>query len=400
MVEALVSVAALLVVLATSEMLLRRGVRVARRSFQWLITEEDELPDLDRAALARFIDGSFSVELGWEPVPGTRGQDVAHGEVSSFTIGPDGARGRPDGTPAPTVALFGDSYAFGRQVDDHEAWPALLGLESHVGVLNYGVGNYGVDQALLRFRRVQLPAEVDTVIAAFVPETICRVQSVWKHWMEFGNTFGFKPRFVLVDGRLELQPNPVRSSADYDDLAGVIEAIGDEDPFRRARFRRHQFRAPYLRTFLRSPVRHGTVLATVLMGRTSDGGLAPKAFERAFARIMRSNVREAHRSYRRQTDVALLSAILERFRDEVEGSGRRFIVCVIPQYLDLRAARSADRSYRDYLRRLSLTMAVVDLTEDMLGHDSAGLFIHDRYGGHLSRAGNRVVARRMESALR
>jgi hypothetical protein len=383
------------------EVMLRRLVRSARRSFQWLITEEDTLPVLDPEKLATFLAGSFSPELGWEPVPGTRGEDRAPGSVSTFSIDPTGARTAPPDGPAPTVAAFGDSYAFCRQVDDDQTWAAVLGQEAGVGVVNLGVGNYGVDQALLRYldRRSELPETVSTVLAVFVPETILRIQSVWKHWMEFGNTFGFKPRFILEDGDLRLIPSPVRGAADYERLEEVVASIGD-DPFWERRFRRLQFRPPYLATLLRAPVRHIAILATVLRGRGPDRVLGLQAFDRAFARVMRSNVREAHLAYRDREATALLSAILARFRAEVEADGRRLIVCVIPQMLDLTVPRRADRTYGAYFRRLGGTMEVVDLTDALRQHPVGELYVHDRYGGHLSVLGNTMVARGLAEVLR
>lgn len=391
-----------IVMLVVLELVLRRLVRSARRSFQWLITEQDTAPELDRDRLATFLAGSFSPELGWEPVPSTSGEDRAPGVISTFTIDATGARSAPADAPAPTVAVFGDSYAFCRQVDDDRTWAAVLGRESGIGAINLGVGNYGVDQAMLRYLRWRsdLPGSVRTIMAVFVPETILRVQSVWKHWMEFGNTFGFKPRFVLEGGTLRLVPSPVQGAADFARLDEVVMAIGDLDPFRTGRFRRLQFRPPYLATFVRSPRRHASILTTVLSGRGPDGVLERSAFDRSFARVMRANVEEAHAAYRDDASTALLTAILERFRTEVEADGRRFVVGVIPQMLDLGAPRRADRTYGAYYRGLAGRMEVIDLTGTLREHPVGELYVHDRYGGHLSVLGNRTVAGGLAEVLR
>ncbi len=390
--------------LGSAEFLLMRSVRRARASFQWMITEEDTLPLLDSAKLDAFVASSFSPALGWEPVPGSTGQDQGPDSVSAFMIGHEGARAAPPGAPAPTVAAFGDSYAFCRQVNDDETWAAVLGREGGVGVLNFGVGNYGVDQALLRYlaRRGDLGEDIHTVIAVFVPETICRVQSVWKHWMEFGNTFGFKPRFFIQDGRMQLFKNPVRKRSDYDRLEEIVESLSDIDPFRDRRFRRLQFRTPYLFALLRAPIRHLSVLSTVLLGRErgSVGTLRREAFDKAFARVMRDNVRDAHREYEDPESVALLSAILERFQGEVEADGRRFVTCVIPQMLDLATPRRAHRTYGAYFRSLGEHMDVIDLTPDLRRHPPEEIYVHDRFGGHLSVRGNELVALRLAEVLR
>lgn len=311
------------------------------------------------------------------------------------------ARG-PHALPRRSCAAFGDSYAFCQQVDDDQTWAAVLGRTSGVGVINLGVGNYGVDQAMLRYlqRRDDLPDTVTTILAVFVPETILRIQSVWKHWMEFGNTFGFKPRFVLGEDGLRLIPNPVQSAADFARLAEIVERIGDLDPFQERRFRRLQFRPPYLATFLRSPGRHASILATVLAGRGPGGTLDRPAFDRAFARVMRANVEEAHAAYREPGSTALLAAVLERFRTQVEADGRRFVVVVIPQMLDLAVRSKAERTYSAYYRDLASRMEIVDVTPTLAEHPASELYVHDRYGGHLSVNGNRTVAERLAALLR
>lgn len=386
----------------TVEVTLRWAVASARRSFQWIITQDDDLPALDQERLAAFLTASFSPTLGWEPVPGSHGEDRAPDSVTRYSIDAEGARSAPAGGPAPTVAAFGDSYAFCRQVDDDRTWAAVLGRQAGLGVVNLGVGNYGVDQALLRYleRRNRLPEAVGTVVAVFVPETVCRVQSVWKHWMEFGNTFGFKPRFTLEADELTLHPSPVRGPEDFVRIGQAVESAGELDPFRQRRFRRLQFRGSYLVSFLRAPLRHAVILTTVLSGRTADGSLTRSAFDRAFAQVMRSNVREAHRAYLDPEQTRLLTAILERFRAEVEADGRRFVVCVVPQLLDLARPRRADRTYREYFSHLSRGMEVVDLTDDLRGRERAAMYVHDRYGGHLSVRGNEVVAERLAEVLR
>ena len=41
------------------------------------------------------------------------------------------------------------------------------------------------------------------VVFAFVPETISRINSYWKHYSEFGNKFGFKPFYKLEKNKNE-----------------------------------------------------------------------------------------------------------------------------------------------------------------------------------------------------
>ena len=47
--------------------------------------------------------------------------------------------------------IFGDSYALSRQVSEYETIAHQLGNKINNYIPNYGVGNYGLDQAYLRF---------------------------------------------------------------------------------------------------------------------------------------------------------------------------------------------------------------------------------------------------------
>jgi hypothetical protein len=47
---------------------------------------------------------------------------------------------------------------------------------------NYRVGNYGLDQSLLRLERELPQLEAEVVVMGVVPETVVRVQSYWKHF--------------------------------------------------------------------------------------------------------------------------------------------------------------------------------------------------------------------------
>jgi len=155
-------------------------------------------------------------------------------------------------------------------------------------------------------------------------------------------------------------------------------------------------------SFLRHPVRHASVITAVTRGRidTPEGPrLDPAAFDRAFARIMRDNIRASHRAYRDAASRELLVAILERFARDARERGHDVLVCVIPQLFDLVEARGAETSYRPFYRDLAQRLPVVDATDALRAHPIASLYVHDRYGGHLSAFGNRVVAGVVAGAL-
>jgi hypothetical protein len=302
-----------------------------------------------------------------------------------------------------TVAAFGDSYVFCRQVEDEETWESELSRRLGVGVLNFGVGNYGVDQALLRYQRTALPASIRVVVLGFVPETICRIQSCWKHYLEFGNTFAFKPRFSLSsEGTLIVHGNPMQSAADFAELRRKLPQIQAADGFYRRKFRALQFRFPYLLSFLRHPVRHAQLIGILVLRRLARlAGVRSSKFEALpFALIMAHNIRDAHRMYRDPEACRLLRAILLQFKQDANQRGHMPLILVIPQLLDLRVGEGEPTSYEGFFRELDAHMPVIDMTAALKAHNLSELYIDDRYGGHLSARGNGVVAEQLAIFLR
>jgi hypothetical protein len=372
------------------------AVRVARSSFPWLITEQDELPELNWSALEKFLNGSFDPHLGWVRKPNSSGTEQGPNGKVSFAIDSTGSRVNGFNTGPASIAAFGDSYAFCRQVEDDETWEAQLARDTGYAVLNFGVGNYGVDQALLRYENMMLPDTVRVVVMGFVPESICRVQSSWKHYLEFGNTFAFKPRFALNAERgLVLLENPVKGAADFANLETILPRVQTTDAFYQNKFRSLQFRFPYLLALLRNPGRHLQLLAAIALRALAR--MAGKKFEGLenlpFALVMKENIRRAHRLYGEQDSTELLREILRRFRAIAMSRGHVPAVVVMPQLFDLKLIGRDTPAYRAFYRDLGTEFAVLDLTDKFARDDVGNLYINDQYGGHLSPAGNLLVAR-------
>ncbi len=114
------------------------------------------LSDKHRQILEQLLHGTttyqdYSAALGWTIKP--NGAAPPH-----YRANAQGIRADREYAPTPTpgrvrVAAFGDSFTHGDGVDNADVWTEVLarsrpGLE----ILNFGVGGYGLDQALLRYR--------------------------------------------------------------------------------------------------------------------------------------------------------------------------------------------------------------------------------------------------------
>lgn len=383
------------------EVVLNCFVRFYRKQFQWLINEEDTLPSFPRDGLLKFLSHSYDRELGWVRKPNSSGADRCGEHSIPYSIGDDGARSTFGTLGEPKIAVFGDSYAFCRQVEDDATWENILGCKVGSHVLNYGVGNYGVDQALLRYEGQNLPNSIKIVCMAFVPETICRVLSCWKHYSEFGNIFAFKPMFYIVNGELRLMPNVMANPLSYYNIKGAISAANERDYFYRRKFRKLQFRFPYSFSFFRAPARHSLVLIALMMRsvRRFLGIKSANSEDSPFNTVMRHNIKIAHNLYgKNQSECHLLLGILERFCTAARSRGHIPVLVVFPQLIDVLLYNSGKCKYSHFYNQIS-DMKVIDFTSIISSEDYRLLYTNDCYGGHFSERGNAFVANALHGFL-
>lgn len=394
---------ALLAIFVAAEVSLVLIVRRQRQSFPWIITEQDECPVFDEDALDKFLDSSFDPHLGWVRKANTSGIEKGKKGLITYHVDSLGSRDNSFKQSEYAVAAFGDSYVFCRQVEDDETWEAVLSQEGNFGVLNFGVGNYGVDQALLRYEGTNLPDSVKVVVMGFVPETICRIQSYWKHYLEFGNTFAFKPRFVVdKNDQLALLENCIRSAEDFASYREKLQTIRQRDAFYETKFRFQQFRFPYVFSLMREPLKKITLMCAIaIRGFARAWGITNKKIEdMPFTMVMKNNIRDAYRHYGDVKATKLLSAILLKFRDEATRRGHLPLVVVLPQLLDLKINNKNSAPYQDYFREIGHQLPVLDFTTLFMGSDHEALYVNDQYGGHPSVDGNRLIAREILGWLR
>jgi len=202
----------------------------------------DTLPAVHRVVLARVVSGAThyiepSSDLGWTLQPGG-------GVPPLYRANAEGFRAEREYTPDPPAgvlrfAAFGDSFTHSDDVPYPDTWSTRLerpGLE----VLNFGVGGYGLDQALLRYRRDGKRYHARVVLIGFMSEDIERGVSVYRPFYHPATHEPMaKPRFRMVLDTLALVPNPVPKAEGYrallDSTSVVLARLGADDWFYRTR---------------------------------------------------------------------------------------------------------------------------------------------------------------------
>jgi hypothetical protein len=331
-----------------------------------------------RALLAAPSGGrllAFDSTLGWR-------YRASYTDAHNTTNG-QGVRAARLYTPTPRactvrVAAFGDSFIYGNEVDDQDAWSAAAErMFPALEILNYGVGGYGLDQAYLRYVAEGAALSPHVVVIGFVPDDLGRLVNVYRRFLSIREVPLVKPRYVLgANGELELVPTPIRRLSAYEKYVRwpreIIE-LGKHDAW-------------YEAAIYENPgydVSATDRLLSNLWIRLKRRYIGPD-------RLFRGGVFSAS-----STAFAIQLAIFERFTEAVTARGAVPLVVMFPDRDALAAVkRGRLAAYAPLVRHLQAEgLPSLDLADAFLA--PAVPFQPEKWfmpGGHYSPAGNRVVA--------
>ena len=313
-------------------------------------------------------------ELGWRYRPGFRS--------SKDAINDQGLRGLRSYSDLPgagvvRTAVFGDSFVYCSEVAHNESWPLRLEeLDPRMEVLNYGVGGYGIDQALLRLRREGEALSPQIVIMGFAPIDLRRNVNVYRRFLNDTGSVASKPRFRLgADGQLELLANPIRHIEGwrrYLEQPEQIMELGVHDYWYRP-----------------------SVYENPLYDLSATVRTMTKVWNRIADRYLRRDRLEAGGLFRTESEAfRILIAELLEFDREVRQAGAQPIVLMLPGRDSVDRDRRGDsRVYDPIIAELkAANVHVIDAAKAYhgeAGEPSDGLFMSS---GHYSPLANRQLA--------
>ena len=381
------------------ETIVRRIVLQVNQDFQWLIVEKDKTPILDKHGLSKFISHGFDPELGW-----VRKSNTSHDETGKFgktnwTINQFCARTNPNfDNLESNTSCYGDSFTFSRQVNDDETWVHYLSEFTNSNVVNFGVGNYGVDQALLRLKREFPKHPTKIVIMGVVPETICRIVSVWKHYYEYGNTFGFKPRFILKNNRLNLIENLIDGKDKFEKYQNYLEDINRYDFFYKNKFLKEKISFPYCITILKNLRRNFGIINWVqkINQRKKNNFDCTDIEWNTMKIIMKINLDWRVKLFQDNETCELLKQILVEYANYGKKQNFKPVFIFLPQKDDILFIKKNFNFYHNFVNELKKieNLFCIDITKDMINIKEIDRMFSDNneYGGHYSKDGNQKVA--------
>lgn len=406
-----------IIILIFLELMLQFLINGLRERFQWLITaKKDTIPDIDENGLEKFMNHGWDSELGWVRKPNTEHGENGKFGKTSWHINDYGARSNSDHEDLKSlISCYGDSFTFSRQVDDNETWEWFLSKLANTNVINWGIGNHGLDQSVLRLKREYPNHRTKIVIMGVVPDTTSRVFSVWKHFYEYGNVFGFKPRFELKGDRLVLIDNIINTKEKFSRLNEYLNEIRKHDYFYENKFKKEIIRSPYLLSIFNNIKRNFSLITYVSLSVVGDRfGITNKYFDRftgkeinkyddkAIKTIMKINQKWRLKLYKDSESVKLLVALVKEFKGYAEKEGFTPVFVLLSQKDDVIFIKKNYHFYEHFVKETNSIMLTIDLAEEFVKeNDLDNLYSDDtEYGGHYSRFGNEFVANTIFNTLK
>jgi hypothetical protein len=382
------------------ELIVRNIVKSINKDFQWLIIEKDEAPKLSKQGLRKFLLHGYDPELGWVRKPNTSHDEIGEKETTTWHIDERGSRKNPYlGSKESKISCYGDSFTFARQVNDDETWEYYLSELTKTNVQNFGVGNYGLDQAVLRLKREFPKNPTKIVIMGIVPDTISRILSMWKHYYEYGNTFGFKPKFKIHDGNLELLKNPINTEKKFDVYEEFLSYIQENDFFYKNKFKNEKISFPYSITILRNLKRNYGIINWVRKSKKtkSKNQETTKLPWDLMSIIMRINLDWRIKLFKDKNTTILFKKIIEEYVNYSKQYDFKPIFILLPQKDDILFIKKKYHFYQKFIDEIMKIngLIFIDITKELLKYNKLDqLYSEDNeYGGHYSKIGNKLLAK-------
>lgn len=360
---------------------------------KWILTEKNLENKFDKEKFYKFKKQSYNEDLGWDQKKNFKSYDKNGNKTIFYKISNKGYRKSIYNKKSNMIATFGDSYVFSRQVNDNQTWQEHLSESLNIFVSNYGVGNYGLDQAYLKFLKTKISKKTKIVMFGFVPESICRIQSIWKNYLEFGNIHAFKPHVYLKNQSIRFEKNYLKKKTQIKNLDLIIKKIEKKDRFYKEKFEKRVFKFPYFLSFLKNVEINLKIFLLTFKYIFKKKINIDELENKIFPIVMSKNIDESHNLYKEKYSKELILKTMLEISKNVSSKKRRVIFVIFPQLFDLK--KKSKKNYQNFFRGINnqnSNLKILDLTSNFMKKNYKDLFVNDKYGGHLNPKGNKFVA--------
>lgn len=383
-----------LLIIATIEIFIYSLFKYLKKDFQWLIDKSDENPEFSKDLIYKYNKKIFEKNLGWDNKKNKKNTEIVIKDKKikfEYNFDKEGSRLTGNNYKNHKITFFGDSYAFCRCSQDDQTIQHYLENITKFKITNFGVGNYGLDQVFLKIKKKKKEIlNTKNVIIIFVPETISRIHSYWKHFLEFGNILGFKPKFELKNKKIVLYKKHI-SKINKNKINQKINLLKKKDIFFEKKFNKNKFKFPYTLSFFKNTKKNLLIFYFLIL----KFFLNNKIFkEKAFSVIVKYNLLEAQSLYADENYNILLKKIIKEINQYLLKEKKNVFFFVIPQLFDLKINQKNINSTK-FFNSISKNSKIkmFDLTNVMLKiKNIENYYFDDFYGGHLNNKGNKLIS--------
>lgn len=366
------------------ELILFLIINFLRFKIPWVITNKDEYPIFNKKKIASFLKKTHSISLGWNWKPNTTHKEKIFQKTNKIYFGKFGERkGFNSLKIKNNFASFGDSFVFCRYVNNNQTWQEQLAKFKDYKGLNFGVGNYGLDQIYLKYLNTKLPKNIKTVYIGFVPETLSRCLCSWKHYHEFNNIYGFKPRFFLNKNNLKLIDNPIKDIDSFRNIEKIIHNLKKKEFFYKEKFFKYKLSFPFIFKFFLNPV-HNIKLLYYSFLKISNINK-----NKIYEFVIKENCSKNDDYFLERKNKLLIKKLMLKIKKISKSRNQKIFFLIFPQKHDLALTQ---KNYKKFFMTLNNKFKIIDFTKIFENNDINKLYLPDQYGGHLTPYGNKVVA--------
>ena len=231
-----------------------------------------------------------------------------------------------------------------------------------------------------------------------MPETINRINSIWKHYLEFGNIYAFKPSFFIDKKKLILRKNPIKNMKDFDNqkIIKIINNVSKKDFFYKNKFKKFQFQNSYILSFFRNfnfNCKLFIRLIFMLLKKQKD----KKKY--LFPLYYSNNVEFANQLYLDKNSTNLFRLLIDRFIKSTKKKNSIPIIIIFPQKADIDLYRKKKNNYCSFFNSIK-NITIIDLTKFLSKQNIQRIFLDPEHGGHLTSYGNKIVAKKIQKELK
>ncbi len=377
-------VLSIIVLILIFELILFLLINFLRSKVPWVITKKDEYPVFNKKKISTFLKKTHNIYLGWNWKPNTTHKEKIFHKTNKIYFGKFGERkGFKSFKRKNNFASFGDSFVFCRYVNNNQTWQEYLTKFIKYNGFNFGVGNYGLDQIYLKYLNTKLPKNIKTVYIGFVPETLSRCLCSWKHYHEFNNIYGFKPKFSLYKNDLKLIHNPIKNINSFNNIKGIINNLKQKEFFYKEKFFKHQLCFPFVYKFFFNPVHNVKLLYYSILKISNINK------NKIYEYIIKENCYKNDDYFLKRKNKLLIKKLMLKIKKVAKRRNQKVFFLIFPQKYDLSLNV---KNYEKFFMMLNKEFKIIDFTNTFENNDLNKIYFPAQYGGHLTPYGNKIVA--------